>query len=124
MTYIESLRRYVMVPWHYRHANFKEAILAKDLATTVEFFEAPKPWGPWTLVKSFETGRLGWYSTIVGQRFQTEVNANTVKAILYTTGFYTTPEGSLDWTLYKLNYLPITLSTQPLKKDPRFVGGR
>jgi len=72
-----------------------------------------------------ETAKLGWYTPIIGQRFQTVVDGNTVKAYFYATGFRTRPEGGLDMSLYKLNYLPITLSTQPLKhSDPAFVGGR
>jgi hypothetical protein len=125
MTYIEGLQRYVMVVWHYSQISFETAILKKDLSTVLDFFEAPKPWGPWTKVQSFNTGPLGWYTPIIGQRFQVAVNATTVTAFLYATGFLSNAEGGLDPALYKLNYMPITLSTQPLQqKDPAFVGGR
>jgi len=125
MTYIEGLNRYAMVVWHYNRKNFVEGIEKKDLSTVLEFFEAGKPWGPWHKVKALETAKLGWYTPIIGQRFQTVVDGNTVKAYFYATGFRTRPEGGLDMSLYKLNYLPITLSTQPLKhSDPAFVGGR
>jgi hypothetical protein len=124
MTYIEGLHRYIMVAWHYHRDNFEQGIEEKDLSTVLEFFEAPKPWGPWSKVKTFETGRLGWYTPIIGQRFQTVVNGSTVKAFIYSTGFYTKPEGGLDFTLYKMNTIPITLSTEPLPhSDPAFVGG-
>lgn len=125
MTYIEGLRRYVMVVWHYHKDNFEQGIKEKDLGTVLEFFEAPKPWGPWAKFKTLDTGKLGWYAPIIGQRFQTVVNSSAVKAILYATGFNTKPEGGLDMTLYKLDYMPITLSIEPLpQKDPAFVGGR
>ncbi|HXR92591.1 MAG TPA: hypothetical protein VN750_20175 [Steroidobacteraceae bacterium] len=125
MTYIEGLHRYVMVLWHYNQKNFVAGIKKRDLSTVLEFFEAGKPWGPWRRIKAFQTGRLGWYTPIVGQRFQTIVNSNTVRAYLYVTGFRTQPEGGLDMSLYKLNYIPITLSSQPLKPNsPTFVGGR
>jgi hypothetical protein len=125
MTYIDDLRRYVMVVWHYHKDNFEQGIKDQDLGTVLEFFEAPKPWGPWNKVKTFDTGRLGWYTPIIGQRFQTLVDSSTVKVFLYATGFYTKPEGGLDATLHKLDYMPITLSTKPLKhKDPSFVGAR
>ncbi|MGH9345572.1 MAG: hypothetical protein ACRD19_17630 [Terriglobia bacterium] len=125
MTYVEGLRRYVMVGWHYSQVGFETAILKKDLSTILEFYEAPKPWGPWTKVKSFYTGRLGWYTPIVGQRFQVAVNPTTVTAFLYATGLASNAEGRTDSARYKLNYMPITLSTQPLhQKDPAFVGGR
>jgi hypothetical protein len=125
MTYIEGLQRYVMVLWHYNQKNFVAGIEKKDLSTVLEFFEAGKPWGPWHKVKSFETGHLGWYTPIIGQRFQTNIDAGIVTAYFYATGFRTRPEGGLDMSLYKLNYIPVTLSTRPLQhKDPRFVGAR
>jgi len=55
-----------MVAWHYHRDNFDEAIKAKDLGTVLEFFEAPKPWGPWNKVKTLDTGRLGWYTPSIG----------------------------------------------------------
>jgi len=125
MTYIAGLRRYVMPMWSYTHVSFATAIDNKDLSTTVAFYEAPRPWGPWTKVKSFNTGRLGWYTPIIGQRFQAKLDDNTVQAFFYATGFLSKPEGGLDSALYKLNYMPITLSTKPLThKDPAFVGGK
>jgi hypothetical protein len=123
MTYIEQLNRYVMVVWHYHGANFERAIKNKDLGTVLEFFEAGKPWGPWTLVKSFDTGRLGWYAPIIGQRFQSVVDAHAVRSFMYVTGLRTMPQGGLDFDLYKLNYIPVTLSTVPLRHSvPGFVG--
>jgi hypothetical protein len=123
-TYVPALGRYVLVAWHYHKKNFEAAIQDKDLGTVLEFFEAGKPWGPWTKVKSFDTGRLGWYTPIVGQRFQKAVDSHTVTAVLYSSGFSLKPEGGFDATLYKLNYMAITLSTRPLPhKDPDFVGG-
>jgi hypothetical protein len=125
MTYIKALRRYVMVVWHYHRDNFEQGIKDQDLGTVLEFFEARKPWGPWNAVKTFDTGHLGWYAPIIGQRFQIAKDSSSVEVILYATGYYTKPEGGLDFTLYKLNYMPITLSTRPLEqKDPAFVGGR
>jgi hypothetical protein len=125
MTYIEALHRYVTVLWHYHKDNFYQGIAEKDLGTVLEFFEAPSPWGTWNKVKTFETGHLGWYTPIVGQRFQTAVGSSAVQVYLYATGFYTKPEGGLDLALYKMNYMPITLSTKQLThNDAAFVGGR
>lgn len=125
MTYIAGLRRYLMVVWHFRSVSFATAILDKDLSTTLEFFEAPKPWGPWVKVKTYNTRQLGWYTPIVGQRFQTVADSATVKGFLYATGLTSKPEGGLDPTLYKLNYMPITLSIRALHhKDLDFVGAR
>ncbi len=107
MTYIPGLRRYVMVVWHYTTYN-----LRTDPRTINNYYEAPKPWGPWTKFKTIDTGKLGWYVPIVGQKFQTRVDANTVNCILYPTGNYQ------NRSLYKLDYIPITLSTVPLPAPP------
>jgi hypothetical protein len=124
MTYIGALHRYVMVAWHYHRDNFEQAIKDQDMSTVLEFLEAPSPWGPWSKIKTFDSGHLGWYTPIIGQRFQTVVDSSQVKVLLYTTGFYTKPDGGLDTALYKLNYMPITLSTKPLQHNTAFVGGR
>lgn len=125
MTYIDGLRRYVMVSWHYKYPNFEAGAAAGDLSTVLEFFEAPKPWGPWSKLKSMDTRHLGWFAPIIGQRFQTMSDRDTVSAFLYASGFRTLPSGELDMSMYKLNYVPISLSTKPLKHaDPAFVGER
>jgi hypothetical protein len=103
MTYIAGLGRYVMVVWHYTTYN-----LRTDPRTINDYYEAPKPWGPWTKFKTINTEKLGWYVPIVGQKFQRQVDRNTVECILYPTGNYQ------DKSLYRLNYIPITLSTVPL----------
>lgn len=103
MTYIPALGRYVMVVWHYTTYN-----LRTDPRTIDKYYEAPKPWGPWTNFKTVDTGKMGWYVPIIGQKFQKKVDANTVDGILYPTGNYQNSK------LYKLNFIPITLSTVPL----------
>jgi hypothetical protein len=124
MTYIGALHRYIMVLWHYHAINFEQGIRDHDLSTVLEFFEAPKPWGPWTKFKTFDTGNLGWYTPIIGQRFQTPLDGSTVKVYMYATGYFTKPEGGLDMSLYKFDYMPITLSTRTLShSDSTFVGG-
>ena len=125
MTYLGSLGRYAMVLWHYNQDNFAVGVAKKDLSTELEFFEAPKPWGPWNRIRSFKTGRLGWYTPIIGQRFQRSTDADTVHAFLYATGFDVGEDGVLDLRLTKLNYMPITLSRRPLlHNDPALIGGR
>jgi hypothetical protein len=102
MTYIPGLGRYVMVVWHYKTYD-----LRKDPRTINDYYEAPKPWGPWTKFKSVDTGSLGWYVPIIGQKWQTTENAQTVNCFLYPTGNYQ------NWNLYKLDFIPVTLSTVP-----------
>ena len=112
MTHIPALGRYVMVVWHYTTYN-----LRKDPTTVVEFVEAPRPWGPWTPFKKLNTGHWGWYVPVIGQRFQVPVGRTSVSCTLFVSGNYT------DASLYKLNFIPITLSTEPLPHgDPAYVG--
>ncbi len=101
MTYIPSLGRYVMVVWHYKTYN-----LRADPRTIDNWYEAPRPWGPWRKFKSIDTGGLGWYVPIVSQKFQQKTSPTSASCILFPTGNYQNS------ALYKLNYLPITLSTQ------------
>jgi hypothetical protein len=107
MTYIPGLGRYVMVVWHYTTYN-----LRTDPRTINDYYEAPTPWGPWTKFKTIDTGVLGWYVPIIGQKFQTGVDPHTVRCFLYPTGNYQNS------ALYKLNYIPVTLSTAPLSAVP------
>jgi hypothetical protein len=104
MTYIPALGRYVMVVWHYSAYD-----LRKDPHTIDIYYEAPKPWGPWTKFKTVDSGNLAWYVPIVCQKFQTTVSADKVDCVLFVTGNYK------DAHLYKVNYIPITLSTVPLQ---------
>ena len=115
MTYINGLKRYLMVVWHYTTYN-----LRTDPRTINDFYEAPHPWGPWTKFKTLDTEELGWYVPIIGQKFQTSVDANTVKCFLYPTGNYQNK------ALYKLNYIPVTLSTKALDhpNGSNYVGGK
>jgi Domain of unknown function (DUF4185) len=103
MTYIPGLGRYVMVVWHYKKYD-----LRKDSGTINDYYEAPKPWGPWTKFKTVDPGRLAWYVPIIGQKWQTAAGANAVDCILYATGDYK------DGNLYRINFIPVTLSTAPL----------
>jgi hypothetical protein len=103
MTYIPGLRRYVMVVWHYTTYN-----LRTDPRTINDYYEAPKPWGPWKKFKTIDTGAMGWYVPVIGQKFQKVADANSVDCILYPTGNYQNS------SLYKLNFIPVTLSTVPL----------
>jgi hypothetical protein len=111
MTYIPDLGRYVMVVWHYTTYN-----LRTDPRTINYYYEAPKPWGPWTKFKTVNTEKLGWYVPIIGQKFQKSVDANTVKCILFPTGNYQNS------SLYKLDFIPITLSTVPLAPSSGAAG--
>ena len=121
MTYIPHLGRYVMVQWHFKLISWETVLKEKEFSTILEFYEAPKPWGPWTRFKIYDTGMPGWYVPIVAQKFQKAINPDSVSAYIFATGFMN--GGKPD--LYKLNYMPVTFSIKPLKhKDPTYIGGR
>jgi hypothetical protein len=121
MTYIGPLGRYVMVQWHFRAVSWETVLEKKEFSTGLDFYESPKPWGPWTKFKTYETGIPGWYVPIVGQRFQKAINADSASAYMFAPGFMN--EGNSD--LYKLNYMPVTFSVKPLEhKVPTYIGGR
>jgi hypothetical protein len=65
--------------------------------------------GPWTEFRRFNTGEFGWYTPIIGQRFQTPIDENTVHVILYTSGINFAGHAT-----YCLTSFPITLSTTTL----------
>lgn len=116
MTYISGLGRYVMVLWHYNNSP-GTIFITNDFKTTLEFFESPKPWGPWTKFKTLDTKDLGWNTPLVAQRFQAQVSPDTVTGLLYVSG------NLLNRELTKLNFVPITLSTEPLQHTDRaYVG--
>ena len=58
MTYIPALGRYVMVVWHYKTYN-----LRADPRTIDNYYEAPRPWGPWTKFKTIDTDKIGLVCT-------------------------------------------------------------
>lgn len=118
VTYVPGLQRYVLVSWHYHHAWWNPGATI-DFGTTLEFHEAPQPWGPWTKVKAFTATQLGWWVPIIGQRFQEVEAPGIVKAILYASGNIREPE------MKRLNHLPVTLSAEPLQhRDPAYAGER
>ena len=68
--YLPAHRRYLMIGWYYPAGGGK----MKDAAThTVwDFYEAPRPWGPWTPIGSHESSPQGYYSPEICPKFQTQ----------------------------------------------------
>jgi len=95
--YLLAHRRYLMIGWYYPAGGGK----MKDAAThTVwSFYEAPRPWGPWTRIGSHESSPQGYYSPEICPKFQTE---NKVWA--FTAGNWNNAE------VYRLTAVPLELS--------------
>jgi len=96
--YIPSRQRYMMIGWYYPAGSGK----IKDASKTTvwDFYEAPKPWGPWTHLDSHTFSPQGYYCPGICPRFQ---SASMVYAI--TAGDFNN-----GWAFYRLTVVPIKLS--------------
>lgn len=108
MTYLEHLKRYLLLGWHYPR-------LGKDSwqhQTSVwDFYEAPTPWGPWTLFASQTWETEGFYNPIIPSKFISQDNR---QMWALTSGDFNTHDKDLETTLYTLYMVPITLEYQGL----------
>jgi len=96
--YLPAHRRYFMIAWYYPAGGGK----MKDASThTVwDFYESPRPWGPWTKIGSYNSEPAGWYSPEVCPKFQTGK-----QVIALTAGNWNDPNS------YRLTMVPLELST-------------
>ncbi len=63
--YIPALNRYVMMTWFFTDLNTDtDSWMASSMLRVVE---APKPWGPWTVVRSIKTNPQGFYNPIFSE---------------------------------------------------------
>ena len=94
--YLAAHRRYLMIGWYYPAGGGK----MKDAAThTVwDFYEAPRPWGPWTRIGSYDSSPQGYYSPQICPKFQTK---NQIFAL--TAGNWNNP------AVYRLTVVPLEL---------------
>jgi hypothetical protein len=96
--YLPERQRYMMVGWYYPGGSgyFK----GSSPTTIWDFYEAPKPWGPWKLVGSHTWSPQGYYCPGVCPKFQT---ADRV---------YVTTAGDFNnwYDHYHLTFVPIDLT--------------
>lgn len=108
--FVPALNRYLLTSWHITPTLKK---WFEPGVVTYGFYEAEHPWGPWTLVSSFDDQFMvggHMYGPNLCAKYQ-EQNGSDVKIDLYTSGcpFKDEPKG-----LYKNWRIPLTLKTQPL----------
>lgn len=108
-TYIPSLNRYILVAWYYPIGNGHGSTVNR---TSFAFWESPKPWGPWTKIKTIVNDPMGWYCPRVLAKFQTQ-NGSDVNAFIACAGNW---KDNADYTdsrnnFYKFASIPITLSS-------------
>ena len=95
--YLPALHRYIMTSFAYAYPAWRPT---SD--TTLAFFQAPTPWGPWTQFFTQDTQPNGWYDTVPVSKF---TSADGLSTTLFAAGDF--GNGSL----YHLHTFPLTLYT-------------
>ena len=96
--YLPARRRYLMIGWYYPLGGGK--MEGAPTHTVWDFYEAPRPWGPWNKIRSYPSSPQGYYSPEISPKFQTE---NQVFA--FTAGNWNNK------VVYRLTVVPLELST-------------
>lgn len=84
--YVPALNRYLLLTFSY-----PEGLAADNLHpehTLWLGYEAPHPWGPWTLINSTEWNSQGYYNPIV---LNDSIYSGTTPTIAFTANFMITP---------------------------------
>lgn len=68
--------------------------------TTWDFYDSPRPWGPWTRIGSYQSTPSGYYSPGVCPKFQTPC-----KVFVSTAGYWESPPD------YHLTVVPLEIAT-------------
>ena len=66
-TYVPGLNRYLMIGWYYPAGSGK--LPSSSNETVWDFYESPKPWGPWTKISSHRSQPQGHYCPQVCPKF-------------------------------------------------------
>jgi hypothetical protein len=109
-TFIPALNRYLLVSWHVTPTLKK---WFEPGLVTCDFYEAPHPWGPWTVVSSFNDRFLPTGQHMYGPNLcakHQERVGDDVNIALFTSGcpFEDKPTG-----LYKNWLIPLVVKTKP-----------
>jgi hypothetical protein len=100
-TYLPALKRYVMASWYYPVGN---GHVGKIEATVFAFYESPKPWGPWKMIKSIPTEPKGWYIPRVLAKFQSRAGKD-LDAFIAVAGDWRNP------VYYRYTMVPVKFVT-------------
>ena len=101
VTYLPALHRYVMVSWYYPIGNGHSG---KIEATEFAFYESPRPWGPWTRIKSILNQPQGWYIPRVLAKFQSRSDSD-LQAFIAVAGDWRNP------AFYRYTMVPVKFVT-------------
>jgi hypothetical protein len=94
--YVPGLRRYIMIGWYYPAGGGK----MKDASRTAnwDFYEAPKPWGPWTRISTYVSNPQGYYSPQLCAKF---TSGDGRRLFVMTAGDWNQPK------YYRLTVVPL-----------------
>ncbi len=95
--YLPARRRYIMIGWYYPSGSGK--IKGASSTTVWDFYEAPRPWGPWTHIDSHTFSPQGYYCPGICPKFQTTSTVYALTAGDFNNG----------WDFYHLTVVPINL---------------
>jgi hypothetical protein len=101
VTYLPALERYVLAAWYYPVGNGHAGTIE---ATEFAFYESPKPWGPWTLVRKIPIEPQGWYIPRVLSKFQSRAGGD-LQAFIAVAGDWRNP------AYYRFTMLPVKFVT-------------
>jgi hypothetical protein len=111
VTYVSRLGVYLLVSWYNTETMVK---WFEPNRMRYEFYQAPHPWGPWTLAGAHFDDFLGpeWhmYGPSISARFQTR-RGDDVEVSLFTSGC---PFDDVPISPYKIWRIPLILRTKPL----------
>jgi hypothetical protein len=101
VTYLPALKRYVTAAWYYPVGN---GHAGKIEATAFAFYESPKPWGPWTKIKTIPIEPQGWYIPRVLSKFQSRAGQD-LDAYIAVAGDWRNP------AYYRYTMVPVRFVT-------------
>jgi hypothetical protein len=96
--YLSELGRYLMIGWYYPAGGGKKPDAWFE--TVWDFYESPKPWGPWTKISSHHFAPQGYYGPGICLKFS-EKHGRRVFAV--TAGDWHNP------SVYRLTLVPLDL---------------
>jgi len=102
--YLAPLDLYLMPQWHYPHLDDPKR---RWQATRWEFYQAPAPWGPWTLFHSQDFEPQGFYNPSIPSKF---ISEDGRKFWIFVAGDFSSAHKAKDY--YGLNVVPVTLEVE------------
>ena len=111
VTYLPALNRYVLASWYYPVGN---GHAGKIEETQFAFYESPKPWGPWTRIKSILNQPQGWYIPRVLAKYQSS-SGQDLHAFIAVAGDWRNP------VFYRYTMVPVNFVTTTAVSSARAV---